>query len=85
MEHTAIPEPPGFSELSKIEQVRYVQALWDRIAEQPDDLPVPESHLALAEEQLAEYRRDPTQARPAYAILDELHTGVRERESNDRH
>jgi putative addiction module component (TIGR02574 family) len=71
-DHTAIPEPPGFSELSKEEQVRYVEALWDRIAERPDDLPVPESHLALAEERLAEYRRDPSAARSAYETLDEL-------------
>jgi putative addiction module component (TIGR02574 family) len=72
MEHTAIPEPPGFSELSKEEQIRYVQALWDRIAEHPDDVPVLESQLALAEEGLAEYRRDPTQARPAFEVLDEI-------------
>ena len=72
MQHTAIPEPPGFAELSKAEQVRYLQALWDRIAENPDDLPVPESHLELAEQRLAEYRRDPTRARSAYDVLDRL-------------
>lgn len=44
MAHTAIAEPPGFAELTKAEQVRYLQALWDRIAEKPGDLPVPESH-----------------------------------------
>ena len=72
MEHTAIPEPAGFADLSKVEQVRYVQALWDRIAEQPADLPVPESHLKLAEERLAEYRRDGTRARSAFEVLDHL-------------
>lgn len=72
MQHTAIPEPPGFAELSKAEQVRYLQALWDRITENPGDLPVPESHLELAEERLAEYRRDPTRARSAYEVLDRL-------------
>jgi putative addiction module component (TIGR02574 family) len=72
MEHGAIPEPPGFAELSKAEQVRYLQALWDRIAEQPGELPVPESHLTLAEERLAEYRRDPTRARSAHEVLDSL-------------
>jgi hypothetical protein len=65
MEHTAIPEPAGFADLSKTEQVRYLQALWDRIADQPAELPVPESHLKLAEERLAIYRQDPTRARPA--------------------
>ncbi len=72
MQHTAIPEPPGFAELSKAEQVRYLQALWDRIAENPGDLPVPESHLELAEERLAEYRSDPSRARSAYEVLDRL-------------
>ena len=72
MQHTTIPEPPGFAELSKAEQVRYLQALWDRIAEKPGELPVPESHLELAEERLAEYRRDPKRAHSAYEVLDRL-------------
>jgi putative addiction module component (TIGR02574 family) len=72
MEHTAISEPPGFAELTKAEQVRYLQALWDRIAEKPGDLPVPESHLEVAEERLAEYRRNPTRAHSAYDVLDRL-------------
>jgi putative addiction module component (TIGR02574 family) len=72
MQRTTIPEPPGFAELSKIEQVRYLQDLWDRIAERPGELPVPESHLDLAEERLAEYRRDPTRARSAYDPIDRL-------------
>jgi putative addiction module component (TIGR02574 family) len=79
VDHTAIPEPPGFSELSKEEQIRYVQALWDRISEDPDDVPVFESHLALAEERLAEYRRDPSQARPAFEVLDEIADRLRRR------
>ena len=72
MEHTAIPEPVGFADLSKAEQVRYLQALWDRIAEQPAELPIPESHLDVAAERLAEYRRDRTRARSAFDVLDRL-------------
>jgi putative addiction module component (TIGR02574 family) len=72
MEPTTIPEPAGFSDLSKAEQIRYLQALWDRIAERPGEIPVPESHLALAEERLAEYRRDPSRAQPAREVLDRL-------------
>jgi putative addiction module component (TIGR02574 family) len=72
MEHTAIPDPAGFSDLSKIEQIRYLQALWDRIAEQPDAVPVLDSHLEIAEERLAEYRRDPTCARSAFDVIDDL-------------
>ncbi len=72
MEPATIPEPAGFSNLSKVEQIRYLQALWDRIAERPGEIPVPESQLALAEERLAEYRRDPSRAQPACDVLNRL-------------
>ena len=72
MEPTTIPEPAGFGDLSKAEQIRYLQALWDRIADKPGEIPVPESHLELAEERLAEYRRDPSRAQPAREVLDRL-------------
>jgi putative addiction module component (TIGR02574 family) len=72
MEFTSIPEPPGFSNLSKAEQVRYLQALWDRIAENPDQVPIPETHLQIAEQRLAEYRRNPDRAGSAYDALDRL-------------
>jgi len=72
MQHTSIPEPPGFGELSKVEQIRYLQALWDRIADSGGEVPVPESHLRLAEERLADYRRDPTRARAAHDVLERL-------------
>ena len=54
MPETSIESPPGFSELPKAEQVRYLQALWDQISANPDEIPVPESHLHLAEERLRE-------------------------------
>jgi putative addiction module component (TIGR02574 family) len=72
MEHSSIPEPPGFNELSKVEQVRYLQALWDRIAENPAELPVPSSHLQVAEQRLAEYRQNPDRVDSAYDVLDRL-------------
>lgn len=72
MASLSIPEPAGFSELTKAEQIRYLQALWDRIAEHPGELPAPESHLKLAEARLTSYRRDPDGARPAHDVLDRL-------------
>jgi len=72
MERTSIPEPPGFNNLSKADQIRYLQALWDRISENPNEVPVPESHIELAEQRLAEYRRYPKKARPAHDVLDRL-------------
>jgi putative addiction module component (TIGR02574 family) len=72
MQHTTIPEPPGFAKLSKAEQVKYLQDLWDRVAETPGELPVPKSHLELAEQRLAEYRRDPNRGRSAYDLINRL-------------
>ena len=64
MPETSIPTPPGFEALSKAEQVRYVQALWDQISEDRATLPVSESHLRLAEERLKRYREDPSGGKP---------------------
>ena len=72
MEHASIPDPPGFNKLSKAEQIRYLQSLWDRISKNPADIPVMESHLTVAEQRLAGYRKNPKQVRSAYDILDRL-------------
>jgi putative addiction module component (TIGR02574 family) len=72
MEYPSIPDPPGFSDLSKAEQIRYLQTLWDRISQNPADIPVLESHVTLVEERLADYRRNSEQAGSAYQVLDRL-------------
>ena len=72
MPETSIQMPAGFSDLSKVEQVRYLQELWDQISEHPEEIPVRESHLRLAEERLRRYRQDPTAARPAFEALDRI-------------
>ena len=72
MPETSIQTPPGFNKLPKTEQVRYLQALWDQISEHPDEVPVPESHLQLAEERLRRYREDPSTAKPAFEVIDRL-------------
>jgi putative addiction module component (TIGR02574 family) len=72
MPETSIETPPGFNELPKAEQVRYLQALWDQISEHPDELPVPDSHLQLVENRLRHYRDNPSAARSAFAVIDRL-------------
>ncbi|MBT9169723.1 MAG: hypothetical protein DDT18_00058 [Actinobacteria bacterium] len=72
MKHAPIHEPPGFSKLSKTEQIRYLQTLWDRIAESPAEIPVLESHIALAEQRLSDYRRNPSRARSAHHVPKRL-------------
>ena len=72
MSLTSISEPPGFKELSKAEQVRYLLALWDQIVDAPGEIPVPESHLQLAEARLRDYRTNPSGAHSAFEVLDRL-------------
>lgn len=72
MPETSIQTPPGFNDLPKAEQVRYLQALWDQISANPDQVPVPESHLQLAEERLQHYRENPSTAQPAFDVIDRL-------------
>jgi Putative addiction module component len=72
MPDTSLPVPPGFNALSKAEQVLYLQALWDQISEDPDALPVPESHLRLVEDRLKRYREDPSRARSGFEVIDRL-------------
>jgi hypothetical protein len=72
MSSTSISEPPGFSELSKSEQVDYLMSLWDQITESPGDLPVPETHLELSEARLNDYRKNPTGAHSSFDVLDRL-------------
>ena len=72
MPEASLPTPPGFDALSKAEQVRYLQALWDQISDDPCGLPVPESHLRLAEERLKRYREDPSRGHSAFEVLDRL-------------
>lgn len=61
-----------FNELPKSEQVRYLQALWDQISEHPEEVPVPESHLQLAEERLRRYQENPSAAKPAFEVIHRL-------------
>jgi putative addiction module component (TIGR02574 family) len=56
--HSNLPmPPPGFDDLPLEEKLAYVQALWERIAAQPGDLPVPEWQRRLVRERLAAHQR----------------------------
>lgn len=72
MKHKSIPDPPGFGQLSKSEQLLYLQTLWNRISEHPDEIPALESHLQLAQRRLEDYRRNPESSQPAYEAIDRL-------------
>ncbi len=72
MTQSMIPEPMGFSQLSKAEQIQYVQMLWNKIVRNPDAVEVPEDHQKILRDRLAEYRSNPQRVKPACEVLDRL-------------
>jgi Putative addiction module component len=44
--------PPGFEQLTKAQQIDYVQRLWDLIITS-DEFPIPEWHLKIINERVA--------------------------------
>ena len=74
-EIAALPGPEhavALLERLAAEKQPILEMLWDRLFEKSEELPVPESHLQLAEERLDAYLRNPERARSAYDIIDEL-------------
>ena len=48
-----------FDQLPASERLRLVLELWERLARRPEDVPIPDSHLAELEDRLDEDDRDP--------------------------
>ena len=46
------------------DKIEYVQALWDRIAANESQVPVPDWHRAVLHERFADYQANPDQGRP---------------------
>jgi hypothetical protein len=68
----SVPDPPGFGELSKADQIEYLQGLWDKISADPGEIPVAGQHLEIAEERSQAYRRNPGSAKEAFEVIDRL-------------
>ena len=71
--------PPGFDDLTVDEKLDYLDALWDRVAARPDEVPVPEWQRALVAKRLAEHRADPTAARSLDEVLEAIDQDLRDR------
>ncbi len=56
MSNTKLSIPPEFDTASKEERIAYVQELWDRIARDPENVPVPKHHKCILYESLEAYR-----------------------------
>ncbi|MBK7583337.1 MAG: addiction module protein [Myxococcales bacterium] len=73
--------PPGFDELSPEEKVRYLTALWDRVVEQQDALPMSDAQRALVRERLAAHQANPDAARPWSEARRDIEALLRQRPS----
>lgn len=69
---TDLKIPPEFESASKDERIAYVEALWDRIAQEPDTVPMPERHKQVLDERLDAYRANPQAGRPWSEVRDGL-------------
>jgi putative addiction module component (TIGR02574 family) len=69
---TNLKVPPGFDDAPKEQRIAFVQELWDRIAQDPEKVPVPIEHQRILEERLKEYRANPKAGRPWSEVRDQL-------------
>jgi putative addiction module component (TIGR02574 family) len=69
---TNLKVPPGFDEAPKEQRIAFVQELWDRIAKDPEKVPVPIEHQRILEERLKEYCANPIAGRPWSEVREQL-------------
>ena len=77
MKQTVPNPPPGFDDLTVDQKLDYIQSLWDRIAAEPDTVPVPDWHVEIIEERLS-WNQSGT-GRPWDEVRDQIRTRLRER------
>jgi putative addiction module component (TIGR02574 family) len=70
--------PPGFDELSAEEKLDYIQALWDRFAARPEEVPIPDWQRRILRERLAAHRRGEGETRPWTEVREELQALLRD-------
>ena len=61
-----------FDDMTPEQRLRYVQSLWDRIAENPEDVPVTDAQRAELDRRLAAHRADPDAAIPWDSVKADL-------------
>ena len=55
--------PPEFDEAPIHQRIEFVQDLWDRIASDPENVPIPDEHLRIIDERLRESPTSPEGSR----------------------
>ena len=72
-----IKVPPNFDHVSSDEQIDFVQELWDRIAQSPERVEVPDEHKRILNERLDTYAAEPRPGQPWPEVRDELLSKLR--------
>jgi len=78
MNTVKVPIPPEFDAASEDQRIAFVQELWDRIAQDPERVPVPDNHRRILDERLDAYRANPQTGRPWTEVREELLTKLRD-------
>lgn len=63
---------PTFNEMNPVEQILYVQDLWDRIAGHPESVPVSPEWGSELDRRLTAHRADPASSVPWEAVRARL-------------
>ena len=74
---TPLQVPPGFDEAPDEQRIAFVQELWDRIAADPQRVPVPPEHRRILEELFAAYATDSHPGRAWSEVREELLSRLR--------
>lgn len=64
--------PPEFERASSEQRIAFVQELWDRIAREGKDVPVPPEHDRIVRQRLREFRENPRPGEPWSEVRDQL-------------
>ena len=69
---TKLNIPPEFDAVPKDQRIAFVQELWDRIAQDPDRVPVPNEHKRILDERLSAYQLNPQPGRSWSEVRNQL-------------
>jgi putative addiction module component (TIGR02574 family) len=72
MSNTKLSIPPEFDAVPKEQRIAFVQELWDRIAQDPENVPIPEHHKRILDERLNAYRANPRPGRSWAEVREQL-------------
>ncbi|MGF1614169.1 MAG: addiction module protein [Gammaproteobacteria bacterium] len=69
---TKLTVPAEFDSVPKEQRIEFVQELWDRIAADPERVPLPAEHKRIIDKRLDAYHADPRPGRPWSEVRNEL-------------